>query len=286
MMTKIDGHTHTELCPHGSGQSTKAMIERAIELGIEEYWLTEHAPLPTGFVKRFAGPADDWQCESLMPNQVDEYLKLAHDLQSEFKDQIKIKIGFEIEYLAGFEAETKTFLDQYGPVTQGNIISVHYLKDDQDRFWGIDYSTDELAQGFPALIKQPQKLYAHYLKAVLASAQADFGKYQPQKLGHISLIKKYQDYFGFPDKFDENCCEIIQKIMEIAQAKRLSLDFNSAGMYKKYGNDFYPGIQIAELAVTNGIRLEFGSDAHAIDEVGRGMHAMQNFVKILDLLKQ
>lgn len=41
-MLKIDGHTHTELCPHGSHESTRAMVERAIELCFDEYWITEH----------------------------------------------------------------------------------------------------------------------------------------------------------------------------------------------------------------------------------------------------
>lgn len=28
----VDGHFHTELCPHGSGDRTALMIEKAIEL--------------------------------------------------------------------------------------------------------------------------------------------------------------------------------------------------------------------------------------------------------------
>ncbi len=32
----VDGHVHTELCPHGSGDRTAMMIEKAIELRIEK----------------------------------------------------------------------------------------------------------------------------------------------------------------------------------------------------------------------------------------------------------
>ena len=28
----VDGHVHTELCPHGSGDKTALMIEKAIDL--------------------------------------------------------------------------------------------------------------------------------------------------------------------------------------------------------------------------------------------------------------
>ena len=236
-MLKIDGHTHTELCPHGSHESTRAMVERAIELGFDEYWITEHAPMPKDFVQRFAGPADDWQTEGLSWEQVDDYLNLAEQLQSEYADQIKISIGFEIEYLAGFEETTRAFLDQYGKNTQHNILSVHYLQDDQGKFWGIDYSTDELQAGFANELKTPQLLYQRYLKTVLASARCDLGRFSPDKLGHISLIKKYQDYFSLPEAFDQSCQRLIDEIMATARKRQLSLDFNSAGLYKKYCND-------------------------------------------------
>ncbi|GAJ27459.1 hypothetical protein JCM15457_2448 [Liquorilactobacillus sucicola DSM 21376 = JCM 15457] len=31
---KIDGHTHTELCPHGSGEPVEKMIQKAIMQGL------------------------------------------------------------------------------------------------------------------------------------------------------------------------------------------------------------------------------------------------------------
>lgn len=285
-MLKIDGHTHTELCPHGSHESTRAMVERAIELGFDEYWITEHAPMPKDFVQRFAGPADDWQTEGLSWEQVDDYLNLVEQMQSEYADQIKISIGFEIEYLAGFEETTRAFLDQYGKNTQHNILSVHYLQDDQGKFWGIDYSADELQAGFANELKTPQLLYQRYLKTVLASASCDLGSFGPDRLGHLSLIKKYQDYFGLPEAFDRSCQQLIDEIMTTASQRQLSLDFNSAGLYKKYCNDFYPGSQIVLAALKAGVPLIFGSDAHGIDQVGRGWHAMKNFLKVLDTLKR
>ena len=45
----VEGHVHTELCPHGSGARTAMMIEKAIEFRIENVCLTEHAQLQTAF---------------------------------------------------------------------------------------------------------------------------------------------------------------------------------------------------------------------------------------------
>ncbi len=48
---KREGHSHTEFCPHGSGDDVELMIQKAIRLGFKEYSITEHAPLPAGFPK-------------------------------------------------------------------------------------------------------------------------------------------------------------------------------------------------------------------------------------------
>ncbi len=33
----VDGHVHTELCPHGSGDKTVLMLEKAIDLKINKF---------------------------------------------------------------------------------------------------------------------------------------------------------------------------------------------------------------------------------------------------------
>lgn len=53
---KIDGHTHTHYCPHGSGEETAKYIEQAIELGFDLYVFTEHQPLPASFCNRLPYP--------------------------------------------------------------------------------------------------------------------------------------------------------------------------------------------------------------------------------------
>ncbi|MBW1606415.1 histidinol-phosphatase HisJ [Lactobacillus sp. Sy-1] len=276
---KVDGHTHTELCPHGSGDDTRKMIERSIELGFDEYHITEHAPMPDDFANAFAGFEENIDTEGIKKSQIDEYLKLATSLQTEYQNQIKISVGFEIEYLSGFEDETQKFLEEYEPATQNNILSVHYLRDRDGKYWGIDYSPAELANGFRFDIKDPQKLYQRYLQTVLASASFNWEHQKPLELGHISLIKKYQDYFHLPELFDADNLKIIDQIINKMKRNHLSLDFNSAGLYKKFCNDFYPGDQIIKRAVKNGIPVVFGSDAHSIDEVGHGWHLMNNLLK-------
>ncbi|KRN06414.1 histidinol-phosphatase [Liquorilactobacillus sucicola DSM 21376 = JCM 15457] len=269
---KIDGHTHTELCPHGSGEPVEKMIQKAIMAGFDHYCITEHAPLPRGFDKKYRGSEEGLTTAALAWSDLEDYFSLTEKLQKKYAKDIQISVGFEVDYLPGFEREIKAFLDEYGARTQQNILSVHFMQGKENGLWCLDYTTADFVDGFSSLLQKPQQLYQMYLKLIYQSVTADLGQYRPQRIGHMSLIKKYQDYFKLPEFFDEANLNLIKKILDIIAAQKRELDFNTAGMYKPYCNDFYPGKQITELAVQRGIPFVFGSDAHGIDEVGRGYH--------------
>ncbi|EHN59774.1 histidinol-phosphatase HisJ [Oenococcus kitaharae] len=272
---KIDGHTHTELCPHGSRESTEKMIQKAIQLGFDHYCITEHAPLPLAFSQRYKGNPLGLSTASLAWEDLDAYFDLAEGLQKKYADQIQISVGFEVDYLPGFEKETRAFLNQYGPRTQQNILSVHFMAGTDDAMWCLDFDTDDFQAAFSSLLSDPQKLYARYFQLVYGSAAADLGPYRPQRIGHMSLIKKYADFFKLPDDFGADSLALINRTLDLLAKQGRELDFNTAGLYKTYCNDFYPGRQICQLAQKKGIPLVFGSDAHAISEVGRGYHLTQ-----------
>ncbi|WP_281164307.1 histidinol-phosphatase HisJ [Liquorilactobacillus sicerae] len=274
---KIDGHTHTELCPHGSHELTELMIERAIKLGFDHYCITEHAPLPRGFEQKYRGDPEGLTTASLTWEQLDEYFKLVNHLKQKYQDQIKISIGFEVDYLPGFEKQIQEFLDQVGPQTDQNILSIHFMPGKDDGLWCVDYTTADFATGFAEWLSVPQQLYRQYFELVLQEVTANLGLYRPQRLGHLNLIQKYQDYFHLPAEFDQQNLQLIEKILKIIKQQRRELDFNTAGLYKPYCNQFYPGIQITKLAEELEIPLIFGSDAHSVAEVGHGWHLRSLF---------
>ncbi|KRL02691.1 histidinol-phosphatase HisJ [Liquorilactobacillus capillatus] len=274
---KIEGHTHTELCPHGSGEPVEKMIRKAISLGFDQYCITEHAPLPQGFSRKYGGSKEGLTTASLAWDDLEAYFALTEKLKQKYASQIQISIGFEVDYLPDFEAETRAFLNEYGKRTQQNILSVHFMAGKDEKLWCLDYTTKDFAEGFKNLLAQPYQLYQAYLELVSQSIMADLGKYQPQRIGHMSLIKKYQDYFKLPEEFNAANIELIKKILDLIKQQGRELDFNTAGLYKEFCNDFYPGKQIAELALQKKVPLIFGSDAHSIIEVGHGYHLKNIF---------
>lgn len=274
----MDGHTHTELCPHGSGESTEKMVQRAIQLGLKKICFTEHAPLPPDFRKQYAGDERGFSEASLTMAQVPEYLALARGLQQKYAGQIEISIGFEVDFLPNYVDWTKAFMTKYGPQTQESILSVHFMRGKDDHFWCVDNGTDDFKLGFGQWLDKPQLLFKHYYETVLASVQADLGAAAPQRIGHMSLVRKYQDYFQLSAPLDDANLRLVDKILDLVQHQNRELDLNLAGLYKPFCNDFYPGNQILKRAQSRGIPLVYGSDAHDIMSVGRGQHLIKKLI--------
>ncbi len=49
-----------------------------------------------------------------------------HGLKKKYKREIKIHVGFEVDYLPGFEDWTSDFLNEYGKQIDDSILSLHF----------------------------------------------------------------------------------------------------------------------------------------------------------------
>ncbi|MFB9770293.1 histidinol-phosphatase HisJ [Lactiplantibacillus modestisalitolerans] len=275
---RVDGHTHTELCPHGSGEATEKMVQRAIQLGFQRYCITEHAPLPPAFSQQYAGDPTGITEASLRLDQVEPYLALAEDLQRRYADQINISVGFEVDFLPGQVAWTRQFLDQYGPRTQDNILSVHFMRGADQRIWAIDLSAANFMTAFGEWLATPQRVFEEYYQTVWQSVNADLGRYAPQRIGHMSLVRKYQDACGLQEPLNAGNLLLVDQILNRLHQQHRELDLNLAGLYKPFCNDFYPGREISTRAQKLGIPLIYGSDAHDVASVGRGHHLIKTLI--------
>jgi histidinol-phosphatase (PHP family) len=256
---KIDGHIHTPFCPHGSKDLLHQYIEHAIELGFESISFTEHAPLPKGFVD--PTPMQD----STMPlEEVERYLLEVGKVKEEFKEDLTIQIGLEVDYIEGYEDETRQFLDEYGPYLDDSILSVHFLKKDA-AYYCLDYSDDM----FAAIIEQfgsTEKVYETYFNTVRSSIEKDLGKYKPKRIGHITLVHKFQQRFPCPLDFKDTIVDLLEKVSHY----NLQLDYNAAGLFKPHCRETYPPQWVVQEAKKRKIPLVYGSDAHCSKDLGQG----------------
>ncbi len=273
-MIKKEGHSHTEFCPHGSGDDVEKMIQKAIRLGFQEYCITEHAPLPEAFASAYAGEETGLTEASMAMADLPAYFQKCQQMRMAYGNQIKINIGFEIDFLPGYEDWLRDFLAEYGPQTDENILSVHFMRGTEDRFWCVDDTLGDFEKGL--LTHQPdgQQLYQQYFNALIQAVTTDLGPYTPQRIGHITLIKKFQDYFHLPLTYTPETMTVIQTLLKEINNQHRQLDYNAAGLYKEYCNETYPDFDILTAAKKLDIPMVYGSDAHSVKEVGHGYHTL------------
>lgn len=250
---KRDGHIHTPFCPHGSNDRFEQYIEKAISSGFQEISFTEHAPLPNGF--NDPTPQQDSGMDLI---QLDPYISTITELKKEYASFIQINVGLEVDFIEGFELETTKFLNKYGPYLDDSILSVHFLKY-QEEYTCIDYSK-EVYLDFAEKVGSVKNMYHLYYETVLLSIKTDLGLYKPKRIGHPTLVHKFQLAHGLQIEDASS----VHQVLDAMKQGGYELDLNSAGLSKAYCLQTYP--PLAYLPYIKDIKLPFvfGSDAHVV----------------------
>lgn len=258
-----DGHIHTHYCPHGTNDLLEEYVERAILLGFSEISFTEHAPLPKGFCD--PTPQQD---SAISIDMLANYLEEIERVKEKYKYKIVINTGLEVDFIEGYESEIKSFLDTYGKKLNDSILSVHFLKNEQ-RYDCLDYSP-EVFENMIVQYGSVENVYKKYFSTLLQSIHADLGSYKPKRIGHITLVHKFQKRFPVGQIFKNELTRIIHAIKE----KGYELDYNGAGTAKPLCREPYPPLWVAEEAMKLDIPLVYGSDAHQVKDLNQGIEEM------------
>ncbi|MGL4739002.1 MAG: histidinol-phosphatase HisJ [Cellulosilyticaceae bacterium] len=256
-----DGHIHTPFCPHGTQDALRAYVERAKEVGIQVMTFTEHMPLPEGVLeKKIAAYCSPSEAVML------DYFKAVAALKKEYAGEMVIATGLEVDYIEGYEEETKQMLGLYGPYLQDGLLSVHIVK------VGTRYICFDEISGFRALLKEVgslEALYDLYFETLIKSIKADLGPYKPRRIGHMSLVRVFQKEFPFIYENKVRLEEVVRAIKEADMA----VEFNTGGLRKSLCQEQYPSGILEELVVKYDIPVVWGSDAHQAKDVGFGFTA-------------
>ncbi|MEK4565918.1 histidinol-phosphatase HisJ [Alkalihalobacillus sp. FSL R5-0424] len=255
-MLKYDGHIHTPFCPHGTKDELNRYCEQAIKEGLSGITFTEHAPLPENFVD--PAPTQD----SAMPkSQLYQYIEQVQAVRTQYKGQLTVGVGLEVDFIEGYEKEVTTLLNDVGPMLTDSILSVHFLNV-HNQYMCMDFSP-ELFQEIADLLGSVDAAHQLYYETVHKSVKADLGPYKPKRIGHITLANKFQKKVRPTRSFAK---EIDQLLLEIKE-RGYALDYNLAGLRKPLCKESYPPYDVAVKAASMEIPLIFGSDSHQAKEV-------------------
>lgn len=253
---KIDGHIHTPFCPHGTSDALVDYIEHAIQHHFTHISFTEHAPLPSNF----DDPTPD-KDSGMKPQLLKSYFEQLSQLKKVYQNKIHIQIGLEVDFIEGYEQETTAFLNEVGPQLDDAILSVHFLKF-EDEYCCIDFSADEFER-FSTKVGSVADVYHLYYQTVQKSILADLGPYKPKRIGHPTLVHKFQH--AHKQVIDDGTQ--IRTTLQLMADHGYALDFNSAGLSKSQCLEPYPPLPYVDFAKQIGLPIIFGSDAHQVKDL-------------------
>ena len=230
--TRIDLHNHTTRCNHAEG-TVDEYIQKAIELGIDIYGFSEHAPMDFDPKYRLAF------------EEIEAYFHDIVTAKERYKNEIDILLGYEVDWLEGHMDEKILNAD-----VDYLIGSVHFI----DK-WSFD--NPEFIGGWKD--KDIDEIWKAYFEATEAMVKS--GKFDI--VGHLDLIK----VFKFMPKQDIRL--LAKDVLHAIKKSNMVLEINTAGLRKPVG-EMYPSRDLLEEAYNLDIPITFSSDAHAVEQIGFG----------------
>jgi len=260
---KWDGHTHSELCPHGSGDQTEQMIKRAIELGFTHYSITEHAPLPDGLIAN-----GQLQKElTLQSHQIEDYFYHVRELKQKYRSQIVIYSGLEVDYLPNHIDYTQDLLSQWNDYIDDWILSLHFLEG-EDGTRCVDFTPEDFREGLIQYYGSTDEVHFAYWRAMEKMLTVEFKGVSLPRIGHLGLINK----FTLPLPLESSVMEEVdffEPIFKRIQNRGLAIDVNIAGFHYPLSKLGYLTTPMQYWCNLLDLKMVYGSDAHSIKAVGR-----------------
>lgn len=227
---RVDLHNHTSLCNHAVGTMEEYVLQ-AIKEKIDVFGFSCHNPM--AFDSQYRMDFED------LPFYFGEIARL----KEKYKGQIEILTALEIDFLPPFPDEKIFSL----PLDY-RIGAVHFLGD-----WGFDN---------PEFIREYSKrdindCWNEYFKATEMLAKS--GKFDI--LAHMDLLKVF-NYRPTKDLRTQ-----IESALKAVKKANMCIELNAAG-FRKEVKEQYPSEEILQIAYSLEIPISFGSDAHAVEQIG------------------
>ena len=222
-------HSHTVRCNHATG-SEEEYINTAINTGIRYMGFSDHAPF------KFT---DGYESFYRVPTALGkDYISVLRDLREKYKDEIDIKIGFEMEYYPSyFESMLKTVLD----------LGAEYL------ILGQHFINEEHPSGIASSGATTEEYLKKYVDLVVDGIKTGYFTY----VCHPDLIA-----FEGDDAIYER---EVRKICLASKEYNVPLEINFLGIRN---NRHYPNEKFWKTVGEVGSPVTFGMDAHATVEAG------------------
>ncbi len=222
-------HTHTWRCGHATG-TEREYVDRAIAGGLKILGFSDHTPMPYdgGYVSRVKMGLD----------QLEDYVDTVLRLKAEYRGQIDIRLGLEVEYYPRFFGRLLEITGQY-PI-EYFLLAQHFLGNEIEEPVYMATETDD-----------PDRLIRYCRQSMEALDTGCFTYF-----AHPDLIHFVGDGALYRRQMRGLC--------EHAKALGIPLEINFLGLWQ--GRN-YPNPAFWRIAGEVGNQVIFGCDAHLPEQV-------------------
>lgn len=251
-MLRTDYHTHTPLCRHAQG-NPEAFVEQAIKLGMHQYGIADHAPMPPQ-----QEPYDEWRMLTAELPAYFEWVSRARATAQ--RSKLNILCGLECDWVP----DIAPWITQLRLLHQWDYLigSVHYLPGNG--------SVDDSLYADKCLTHSTEEDWRQYwasIESMVRSGLFDI-------VGHIDLVK----IWGRIPQGD--LTPYYEPVLQALQESNMAVEINTAGWHKHCAEQ-YPSIPLLRELLKRHIPIVINSDAHSPEHLSRGW---ENAVALLQQL--
>jgi len=254
--TRSDGHVHTKLCLHASGEMEE-YVQAAISKNLQEIIFLEHME------EGIDAPYRSWLTEE----DFDIYFKEIERLKLKYSTVISIKAGVELGYnphchdklLARLKKRNwdKIALSYHFYAVEGarHINLLSRMEDNHAR--AREIGVDNLLERYFSDLTQAIET----IPAVV--------------LCHLDAALRHLPETDIPGKH----MDAVLKLLRAVKSKGIKVEINTSGF--TYRNDPFPAKTILQAAKDLDLQYVLGSDAHNPKDVGRFFNEAEELFKRL-----
>lgn len=255
MEFKNNYHTHTFRCGHAGEFKDEEYVLAAIKNGFETLGFSDHIMLP-GISQE--GIRGDYSL-------LDDYVNSINSLKEDYKNKIKIHLGFEAEALP-------EFYNYYNELLSTN--KIEYLILGNHSY----YENNQLVSYFmnsDMLYEDLEK----YTNLLIDAMSTGLFKY----VAHPDLFMKYFN------TWDEQLIEVTNRICDASFKYDIPLEINLACCFDRVPNIGikevfkYPYIEFWKIVETKGCKVIVGVDAHKPTRFDRTQNVVDYTLNALNL---
>ncbi len=228
MKMKANYHTHTWRCMHAQGDE-REYVERAIEGGLKILGFSDHTPMP--YPGEYRSPS------KMRLDQLEGYVNTVLGLKDEYKNDIEIHLGLEVEYYPAYFEEMLEITGQY-PI-EYFLLGQHFLGNEVNDCASPEATDDSV------------RLERYCRQTIEALETGCFTYFAHPDILHFTgdreVFRKWNYWL---------CCR--------AKELEIPLEVNFLGIWD---HRFYPNPEFWKIAGEVGNTVVFGADAHLPEKV-------------------